>query len=124
MFILKYQGSILKVEQASEINITTDGVKVTLLGETTPKIKNPKLEQIASDIGKKIMGQMDLPMRGPKKDPNSTQQRVFATCSKLLSEGFEPSEIRREVLERFPGRNQGSLNGYFYTWKRENRPIV
>jgi hypothetical protein len=120
MFILKYMGSILKVEVPSEISIAADGgVQVHPLAvKRTEEIQDPMLAQIASAVGE-AAASLDVDRRGRKPDPNSLLQRVFALCNKLRAEGEEDFyAIRAKAHVILSGEKSGkTINQYCYLWR-------
>jgi hypothetical protein len=114
MFVLKFQGSVLKVEQDSEISIGLDGVKVTPLAVQPKRIKDPMLDAISSAVGEAAEAHLKQDGRGRKVDPNSTMSRVFAYVAKLKSEGVDKSVINQRARKEFSQVPSQTLASYLY----------
>lgn len=112
MFVLKFMGSVLKVEQDSEINIGLDGVRVTPLSSIPQRIKDPMLDAISSAVGEAAESHLMQERRGMKPNPESTMQRVFAFVAKLKSEGIDKSEINKRGRQEFSHLHSQTLAGY------------
>jgi hypothetical protein len=144
MFVLRYLGSILKVEQPSEIVISDAGVKVTPLEESTlpvgyvsrplptgprfPKQVDPQLEANALALGEAVVA--ELPKRGKVKDPNSLHSLVHLFVGNLLKHHpkLTTSEVREHARAAFPNANPSTLGVYLYSaiqaTKQTSIPIV
>jgi hypothetical protein len=118
MFVLKFQGSVLKVEQDSEISIGLDGVKVTPLAVQPKRIKDPMLDAISSAVGEAAEAHLKDGRRGAKPNPESTMQKVLAYCNKLNALGQDFNSIRAQVEKTFAGEKPiKTIQQYFYVWR-------
>jgi hypothetical protein len=143
MFVLRYLGSILKVEQPSEIIISESGVKVNPLTEEPPRLvtntrplptgprfpkATPQLEASALAIGEAVVEAM--PKRGKVKDPNSLHSLVHLFVGNLLKHHptWSMAEVREHARAAFPKANPSTLGVYLYqavqAAKQTSIPIV
>lgn len=136
MFVLRYLGSILKVEQPSEIVISDAGVKVTPLEESTlpvgyvprplptgprfPKQVDPQLEAKALALGEAVVA--ELPKRGKVKDPDSLWSRLES----FLKENADMSQpaFYRAARAKFIDARPSTLQSYLSAIWHKNHPIV
>lgn len=91
MFVLKYMGSVVNIQEPSTITVTPMGVEVTPL--ETKVLKQMLSHEQVSQLDKvgnalEVAGLL-TPSRngsnlGRKPDPNSARQRVFTAVDKYL----------------------------------------
>lgn len=107
MFTMMFQGSVLKIDQPSEITVTTAGVKVNLLSMLDPKLEST-LEKVAAllppEVGESRMGR--------QPNPNSLRMRVYHFVSALKAKGVDRWSITAQAKEAFKNDNASSVNTY------------
>lgn len=123
MFVLKYLGSIVNVQEPSTITITPTGVEVTPL-ETKVLKQMLSREQVSTldRVGDalEVAGLLDRPKRqGAKINPNSVRQRVFAAVGECLAEhGRTPkSVVLAYVAEKHPDLSASQIAGNAQAYK-------
>jgi len=109
MLTLSFQGSTIKVDQPSEILVTSNGVTINPFGK--PKAVR-KLESVATAIGN-ALPDMSKPI-GRKKDPNSLFGRIEAFANGLKAKGKSRAEIISQIKVQFADNNAATVNSYAF----------
>ena len=130
MFVLKYLGSILQVQEPSTITITPTGVEVTPLESKVLKqmLSHEQVSELdkignALEVAGLLRPSNNKGKPGRKPDPNSVRQRVFAAIGEYLNGkvGVPKGEVFAYVQEACQDLNMKQIadNAQAYKCRRD-----
>lgn len=108
MLTLSFQGSTIKVDQPSEILVTSNGVTINPFGK--PKAVR-KLEAVAEAIGNALPDMNPKPA-GRKKDPDSLRARIETFVNGHRKIGTPRREIQTLARDGFSNNPPTSVASY------------